>query len=311
MIVPSLPGFPGGDRGHSVLDTHLDWLLAVRQICSAAGWTGADLAGSSVGASLAAEMAALWPDKRAAAGADRALRPVRRGRPADRSLGAARRCGARADVRRPGDLEGAEGGARRRQLVEWPIEQTRATEAAARIFWPLGNTRLEKRLKLIKAPTLLLWGEEDRIMPRSYADAHRRPARRAETRSASSPAPAIWPNSTSPDEVAAAILSWVGMIPCRSIPVPQRVLDLIKELGRPPIHDLTPAEAREASAKSRAVLQPEPAGGGGGRGPDLPRPAGPIRAAALPRRRHRGGRGAALPAVPAWRRLGDRRPRQP
>ena len=32
---------------------------------------------------------------------------------------------------------------------EWPIEQVRAAEAAARIFWPLGNTRLEKRLKLI------------------------------------------------------------------------------------------------------------------------------------------------------------------
>ena len=55
--------------------------------------------------------------------------------------------------------------------IEWPIEQTRATEAAARIFWPLGNTRIEKRLRLIQAPTLLLWGEQDKIMPRSYADA--------------------------------------------------------------------------------------------------------------------------------------------
>ena len=54
--------------------------------------------------------------------------------------------------------------------VEWPIEQTRANEAAARIFWPLGNTRLEKRLKLIQAPTLLVWGEQDRVMPRSYAE---------------------------------------------------------------------------------------------------------------------------------------------
>src|SRR6185437_11293846 len=53
---------------------------------------------------------------------------------------------------------------------EWPIEQVRASEAAARIFWPLGNTRLEKRLPLIAAPTLLVWGEHDRIMPRSYAD---------------------------------------------------------------------------------------------------------------------------------------------
>jgi pimeloyl-ACP methyl ester carboxylesterase len=54
--------------------------------------------------------------------------------------------------------------------VEWPIEQTRAAEAAARIFWPLGNTKLERRLPLITAPTLLIWGEADRVMPRSYAD---------------------------------------------------------------------------------------------------------------------------------------------
>ena len=54
--------------------------------------------------------------------------------------------------------------------IEWPIEQTRASEAAARIFWPLGNTRIEKRLGLITAPTLLIWGEHDRIMPRSYAE---------------------------------------------------------------------------------------------------------------------------------------------
>src|SRR6185437_5774632 len=54
--------------------------------------------------------------------------------------------------------------------IEWPIEQTRAAEAAARIFWPLGNTRIEKRLRLITAPVLLLWGENDKIMPRAYAE---------------------------------------------------------------------------------------------------------------------------------------------
>ena len=32
VIVPSLPGFPGGERGHTVLDSHLDWVLAVREI---------------------------------------------------------------------------------------------------------------------------------------------------------------------------------------------------------------------------------------------------------------------------------------
>ena len=38
----------------------------------------------------------------------------------------------------------------------------------------------------------------------------------------------------------------------------QRVLDLIRELGRPPFHTLTPEEARAANVRSRPVLQPEP-----------------------------------------------------
>ncbi len=61
LIVPSLPGFPGGDRGHTVLDSHLDWMLAIREILEKSGLSGADLAGSSVGASFALEVAALWP----------------------------------------------------------------------------------------------------------------------------------------------------------------------------------------------------------------------------------------------------------
>jgi len=61
VIVPSLPGFPGGERGHTVLDTHLDWVLAAHLLVLKAGLDGADLVGSSVGGSLAAEIAAIWP----------------------------------------------------------------------------------------------------------------------------------------------------------------------------------------------------------------------------------------------------------
>ena len=67
--------------------------------------------------------------------------------------------------------------------IEWPIEQVRANEAAARIFWPLGNTKIEKRLGLIQAPTLLLWGAQDRIMPRTYADRFRQRDRREDRNS--------------------------------------------------------------------------------------------------------------------------------
>ena len=209
VIVPSLPGFPGGDRGHSVLDSHLDWLLAVRQTLLAAGLEGADLAGSSVGASMAAEMAALWPAsvRRLALVApfglfDEADPPTDPwAQRADQVPGLM--C-ADPEVWRALKVvpEGA-------NSVEWPIEQTRATEAAARIFWPLGNTRLEKRLPLVRAPTLLLWGEGDRILPPGYA---RRIAGLlggpSETRLI--PGAGHLAELDRPDEVAAAILSWIG-----------------------------------------------------------------------------------------------------
>jgi len=170
VIVPSLPGFPGGDRGHTVLDTHLDWLLAVRAILDRAGLRGADLAGSSVGGSLVAEVAALWPHE---VGRIALIAPFGL---FDEKTPATDPWAQRADDV-PGllcadpaiwkALKTAPEGA---NSIEWPIEQTRASEAAARIFWPLGNTKLEKRLKLIEAPTLLIWGEQDRIMPRAYAE---------------------------------------------------------------------------------------------------------------------------------------------
>ena len=170
VIVPSLPGFPGGDRGHTVLDTHLDWLIAVRETLEKAGLSGADLAGSSVGASLAAEIAALWPDmvRKLALIAPFGLFDEKNP-PTDpwAQRGDAVPGLMCADPEIWKAMKAVPDGA---NSVEWPIEQVRASEAAARIFWPLGNTRIEKRLRLIKAPTLLLWGENDAIMPRAYAD---------------------------------------------------------------------------------------------------------------------------------------------
>ena len=90
---------------------------------------------------------------------------------------------------------------------EWPIEQVRASEAAARIFWPLGNTKLEKRLPLIEAPTLLLWGGEDRIMPRSYADKFAQGIV-GKTEIRVIPGAGHLAELDKPDEVAQAILAW-------------------------------------------------------------------------------------------------------
>ncbi len=209
VVVPSLPGFPGGERGHSVLDNQLDWVVAVREILVKSGLHGANLAASSVGAALALEAAAIWPDSvgRLALIApfglfdetDPATDPW--AQRADNVPGLM--C---ADPERWRALKAMPEGA---NSIEWPIEQVRANEAAARFLWPLGNTRIERRLPLVTAPTLLLWGAEDRVMPRSYADRFAAgiagPTRIMEIAGAGHLA-----ELDKPAEVAAAITGWMG-----------------------------------------------------------------------------------------------------
>jgi pimeloyl-ACP methyl ester carboxylesterase len=168
VIVPSLPGYPGA-TGHTVLDTHIDWILAVRQLLDKAGLAGADLVGASVGGSFAAEMAAIFPASLGKLAliapfglfdeADPAADPWAQRRDAVAGL----MC---TDPRKWDEMVAPPEGA---NSVEWPIEMVRAAEAAARAFWPLGNTRLDKRLGLISAPTLILWGDKDRVLPPGYA----------------------------------------------------------------------------------------------------------------------------------------------
>jgi pimeloyl-ACP methyl ester carboxylesterase len=209
VIVPSLPGFPGGDRGHSVLDNQLDWVLAVRQTLLKAGLHGADLVGSSVGASFAAEVAALWPNsvRKLVLGAPFGLYD-----PADPP---ADPWAQRADdipgllTHDPAIWRALKAMPDSANSIEWPVEQTRANEAAARIFWPLGNTRLEKRLPLITAPTLLLWGDEDKVIPRSTATWMAKLLGGPSTLRVVDGAGHL-AELDQPDQVADAILHWLG-----------------------------------------------------------------------------------------------------
>lgn len=168
VVAPSLPGYPGA-TGHTELDTHLDWVLAVRQLLDKAGLGGADLVGASVGGAFAAEMAAIFPERvgRLALIAPFGLfddkEPAADPWAQRKDVLPSLMC---ADAATWNELVAPPEGA---NSVEWPIEMTRASEAAARAFWPLGNTRLEKRLGLIEAPTLILWGDRDAILPPVYA----------------------------------------------------------------------------------------------------------------------------------------------
>lgn len=168
VVVPSLPGFPGAE-GHDVLDSQLDWILAVQDLLEGAGLAGADLVGVSVGAALAADAAAC--------GRGLARRLVLVG-----PLGMYDEAEPVADLwaQRPGELPAmvcAEPERFREAVAapegEDPVEAEvlllRAHEAAARLLWPLGDTGLAKRLPRIRGPVLLVWGEEDRVVPFGYA----------------------------------------------------------------------------------------------------------------------------------------------
>jgi pimeloyl-ACP methyl ester carboxylesterase len=168
VVVPSLPGFPGA-TGHDQLDDLPDWIAATLDLLEAAGLRGADLLGLSVGGTLAAEAAAFSP------GLARRLALVS-------PFGLFDEAEPVADVwaQRAEDLPALLAAQPERVLeelapppgadpVEWLIVQVRAMEAAARLLWPTCDRGLRKRLHRIQAPTLLVWGDGDRVVPPSYA----------------------------------------------------------------------------------------------------------------------------------------------
>jgi pimeloyl-ACP methyl ester carboxylesterase len=169
VVVPSLPGFPGAGGGFRRLDDLPDWVIATLDLLEEAGLEGADLVGHGVGGLLAAEVAAF---SRASVRRLALIAP----------LGLFDEAEPVADVwaRRASEvpaLFSAQPEAYAKSLacpaghdeVEWQLAGVRAMEAAGRLLWPLGDRGLAKRLHRITAPTLLVWGAEDRIVPASYA----------------------------------------------------------------------------------------------------------------------------------------------
>lgn len=168
LVVPSLPGFPGG-LGHDRLDDTTDWIAATLDLLDGAGIARCDLVGASVGGMLAAEVAAF-------------CRPLVRRLVLIAPYGLFDAHEPVADVfaRTPDELPALLSSQPERLAAEWapssgedPIEarivQSRAAEAAARLLWPLGERGLVRRLHRITAPTLLVWGEHDRVVPPAYA----------------------------------------------------------------------------------------------------------------------------------------------
>lgn len=169
VVVPSLPGFPGGGMSYERLDSVADWVIATLDLLEAAGLDGADLIGHSIGGALLAEVAAFSRfavarmvlvapyglyDEAAPPANIWAMRSAQ-ANPAMSSV--PKRIVQQLATPEHGDL------------VEWPIEMQRAIVSGARLFWPLCDLGLNKRLHRITAPTKLIWGGADAALAPSYA----------------------------------------------------------------------------------------------------------------------------------------------
>jgi pimeloyl-ACP methyl ester carboxylesterase len=48
------------------------------------------------------------------------------------------------------------------------LERAQSMAAAARYLWPIPDRGLSKRLHRVAAPTLIIWGQNDRVVPPAY-----------------------------------------------------------------------------------------------------------------------------------------------
>lgn len=173
VFAPELPGF-GESSGEELLEDMQDFALHGWDVITALGLTKPHLIGHSMGGMIAAEMACLAPNDLfklvlvASAGLwipEEPIPDVFSFLPHefaqylfhDRAAGEAMLTGG-LNLKDP------------QALMEFYIGNARRMGTAGKMLFPIPNRRLSKRLYRLTAPTLLVWGKSDRLIPLVYAD---------------------------------------------------------------------------------------------------------------------------------------------
>jgi pimeloyl-ACP methyl ester carboxylesterase len=193
------------------LDGLWDLVLCYDELRRALGIERAVLAGHSFGAMVACEMAAADPDRAARLvlidpiGFWRDTDPIANWmvlEPAQLRARIFRDPDGEAAGRMFGVTSDAQAAPAARIRLTW------AMGATGKFIWPIPDKGLKKRIHRVTAPSLIVWGKEDRLVPLVYADefARRLPGARVETVSDAGHAPHL----ERPDTVARLVREFAG-----------------------------------------------------------------------------------------------------
>ena len=169
VVVPQIPGLVSGEAGFVAPPDHLGWLTAVWDALDDTGALPCPVVGASVGGMLAADLAIFRPEAvtRLALLAPLGIcDPMNPGQdpfalppPADQAA-LFHHDPPPAFSRLFPDRDEVE-----RQVGSYLVKV-----AAASLIWPIGDRGLGRRVQRIRQPSLLMWGEEDRIAPVTLAE---------------------------------------------------------------------------------------------------------------------------------------------
>jgi pimeloyl-ACP methyl ester carboxylesterase len=170
VIVPAHPGWPGSE-GLDHLDDVVDMALFYLDFFDALGLSSVNLVGASLGGMFAAEIAVvggayveklvlsepagLWLDEHPTldffvVSPDELMRALY----VDVEAATARR-----PAPNPEDKEA---------FAKANLDRQMAMAATSKFVWPIPDKGLKRRIHRIKAPTLIVWGEQDGLIPPVY-----------------------------------------------------------------------------------------------------------------------------------------------
>jgi pimeloyl-ACP methyl ester carboxylesterase len=210
VIAPSHPGFGASSGSEQIQDVH-DLIYFYLDVLDELSLSTLPLIGHGLGGMFAAELAAVQPERFTRLVL---LAPFGLWLPdaptldyfaaSPPELGAA----LYYDQSSPAAVAASSMPTDQAALIEQALERAKSQASAARYLWPIPNRGLGKRLHRVRAPTLLVWGERDGVVPPVYGEAFR--SRLPDARLEVIPEAAHDLLDEQPDRLAALSLEFLG-----------------------------------------------------------------------------------------------------